>query len=176
MPTYKPLPLKQRTSSVDHRRDYSHVTIVSLLGILKFREFLVTVDHFSIWRRHLAWAIEDGKELREYLTKRYASSMVFLSLLLGAELGVLFNSSGVTTEVREALRTEATGNIRFWVGIFIIFSAILTILGLISSFTAWTMVRNHLFRFEFGYCTVSPRVELPANHVLFLFLKGIGRS
>lgn len=140
MPPYKPLPLKQRTSSVDHRRDYSHLTITSLLGLLKVREFLVTVDHFSIWRRHLAWAIEDGKELREYMTKRYASSMVFCSLLLSAELGVLFNSSQVTTQVREALRAEATTSLLFWVGIFIIFSVILTILALISTFTAWTMV------------------------------------
>lgn len=140
MPAHKPLPLKQRTSSVDHRRDFSTDTWTSLLGLLKPREFLVTVDHFSIWRRHLAWAVEDGKELREYMTKRYASSMVFMSLLLSTELGVLFNSSGVTTDVRLALKAEAHGSLTFWVGMCIILSTILTILGLISTFTAWTMV------------------------------------
>lgn len=140
MPTHKPLPLKQRTSSVDHRRDYSTDTWTSLLGLLKPREFLITVDHFSIWRRHLAWAMEDGKELRDYMTQRYASSMVFMSLLLSTELGVLFNSSGVTTDVRLALMTEAHGKLEFWVGMCIILSAILTVLGLISTFTAWTMV------------------------------------
>jgi hypothetical protein len=49
----KPLPLKQRTSSLDQRRDYSSETWLSVVGLLKPREFLVTVDHFSIWRRHV---------------------------------------------------------------------------------------------------------------------------
>lgn len=137
---FRPLPLKQRTSSVDQRRDYSTQTWTSLLGLLKVREFLVTVDHFSIWRRHLAWAFENGKDLRDYMTQRYASSMVFMSLLLSTELNVLFNSAGVTTQVRHALMTENLTSVSFWAGIAIIMSAVLTLLSLISTFTAWTMV------------------------------------
>lgn len=137
---FRPLPLKQRTSSVDQRRDYSTQTWISLLGLLKVREFLVTVDHFSIWRRHLAWAFENGKDLRDYMTQRYASSMVFMSLLLSTELNVLFNSAGVTTQVRHALMTENLTSVSFWAGIAIIMSAVLTLLSLISTFTAWTMV------------------------------------
>lgn len=72
----KPLPLKQRTSSVDNRKDFSLQTWWSLRELLKFREYLVTVDNFSIWRRHLSWALTDGGDLRNYLTSRFASSMV----------------------------------------------------------------------------------------------------
>lgn len=83
----KPLPLKQRTSSSSNQRDFNQKTWLSLLVLVKFREFFVTVDHFSIWRRHLAWANDDGKDLRTYMTQRYASNMVFMSLLLSTELG-----------------------------------------------------------------------------------------
>ena len=140
MSTRKPLPLKQRTSSVDGRRDYTTKTWTSLVGLLKLREFVITVDHFSIWKRHMAWAMESGKDLREYMTQRYASSMVFMSLLLSTELGVLFNSAGVTTQVRQSLMNERHDTISFWIGIFIIFSAILTLLSLIATFTAWSLV------------------------------------
>lgn len=136
----KPLPLKQRTSSIDTRRDYSTQTWTSVLGLIKLRELLITVDHFSIWRRHLAWAIADGKDLRDYMTQRYASSMVFMSLLLGMELNVLFNSAGVTTHMRQALMHEEIGEVSFWAGIIIMISAVLTLLSLISIYTAWTMV------------------------------------
>jgi len=138
----KPLPLKQRTSSVDARRDYNVSTWYSVLGLLKLREYFITVDHFSIWRRHLAWAMEDGKNLRDYMTQRYASSMVFMSLLLSTELNVLFNSSQVTTQMRYSLRHEEYWLISFWIGIMIITSAVLTLLSLISTYTAWCMVSS----------------------------------
>jgi hypothetical protein len=139
-PKNKPLPLKQRTSSIDPRRDVTAQTWTSVLSLVKWREFVITVDHFSIWRRHLAWAIENGKDLRDYMTQRYASSMVFMSLLLSTELSVLFNSAGVTTAIRQALLHEQHGSPSFWAGIAILISAILTLLSLISTFTAWTMV------------------------------------
>jgi len=137
-PAGKPLPLKQRTSSVDQRRDFNAQTWTSVIGLLKLREYVITVDHFSIWRRHLAWAFENGKDLRDYMTQRYASSMVFMSLLLATELSVLFNSAQVTTSVRASLMKEDYHDVHFWVGIFIIMSSILTLLSLISTFTAWT--------------------------------------
>lgn len=134
----KPLPLKQRTSSIDQRRDFNTQTWISVIGLLKFREYVITVDHFSIWRRHLAWAMDSGKDLRDYMTQRYASSMVFMSLLLATELSVLFNSAEVTTHVRVALMKENFRDIHFWAGLFVILSAIFTLLSLISIFTAWT--------------------------------------
>lgn len=136
----KPLPLKQRTCSVDPRRDYTTQTWISVLALVKIREYLITVDHFCIWRRHLAWAVENGKDLRDYMTQRYASSMVFMSLLLSIELNVLLNAAGVTTAMRQALLNEEHLTVSFWAGIAIILSAVLTLLSLISTFTAWTMV------------------------------------
>ncbi|KAG7359725.1 hypothetical protein IV203_034823 [Nitzschia inconspicua] len=138
----KPLPLKQRTSSSSNHRDYNQKTWLSLLVLLKFREFFITVDHFSIWRRHMAWANDDGKDLRTYMTQRYASNMVFMSLLLSTELGVLFNSAHVTTQVRENLVNSKHASISFWAGLLIIISALFTILSLISTFTAWAMVSS----------------------------------
>lgn len=136
----KPRPLKQRTSSIDARRDYTHQTWLSLLDLLQLREFIVTVDHFRIWRRHVSWAMPVGDKLKDYLTQRYASSMVFLSLLLSTELNVLFNSAAVTTSVRDGLWEEEYWSIRFWTGIALMMSAVLTLFSLITTFTMWTMV------------------------------------
>lgn len=168
--TNKPLPLKQRTSSVDARRDYNAETWWSVLGLLKVREFVISVDHFSIWRRHLAWAMENGKNLRDHMTQRYASSMVFMSLLLSTELNVLFNSSHITTNMRSALQNEEIWQIEFWIGITIILSAVLTVLSLISTYTAWGMVSSvhennaHcIFRSSLGQYVA----ELPGRLVVY---------
>mmetsp|Transcript_10319 Transcript_10319/g.15169 ORF Transcript_10319/g.15169 Transcript_10319/m.15169 type:complete len:686 (+) Transcript_10319:37-2094(+) len=134
------LRLKQRTSSVDVRKDYSTQTWISLLSFLKAREYFVTVNNFSIWRRHLSWAMPDGGELRNYMTQRYASNMVFMSLLLGAELGVLFNSSRITMDIRLSLQASAHYKLQFWIGISILISVVFTLLSLFTTFTAWGMV------------------------------------
>lgn len=44
---HKPLPLKQRTSSVDARRDYSTATWLSVLGLLKVREYFIVSSIYS---------------------------------------------------------------------------------------------------------------------------------
>lgn len=134
------LRLKQRTSSVDVRKDYSTQTWISLLSFLKAREYFVTVNNFSIWRRHLSWAMPNGGDLRNYMTQRYASNMVFMSLLLGAELGVLFNSSRITMDIRLALQASAHYKLQFWIGISILISVVFTLLSLFTTFTAWGMV------------------------------------
>lgn len=149
----RPLPLKQRTSSIDTRRDYSWQTVISLIGLIKLREYFITVDNFSIWRRHLAWAMPDGDQLRSYMTQRFASSMVFMSLLLGAELNVLFNSAAVTTSMRRELFAESFWTIEFWAGIAILISVILTLLSLISTFTAWYVQEMCVFALE--CCTLT---------------------
>uniref|UniRef100_A0A7S1YY83 Uncharacterized protein n=1 Tax=Ditylum brightwellii TaxID=49249 RepID=A0A7S1YY83_9STRA len=134
--------LKQRTSSTCKKKDYSNQTLFSLLKLVKLREYFITVDNFRIWRRHLAWSKLNGADLRNHLTQRFASSMVFMSLLLGAELNVLFNSSHVTSQMRQDMSNENTGSLLFWIGITIIVSAVLTLLTLITTFTAWGMVSS----------------------------------
>jgi hypothetical protein len=117
----------------------------------------------------IAWAIDDGKELRMYLTQRYATSMVFLSLLLSADLNVLFNSAGVTNAMRNSLQEEQYTTISFWAGLFIIVSAILSLLSLLSTFTAWTMVSavsaeniHSIFRSSIGQYVA----ELPGRFII----------
>ena len=136
----KPLPLKQRTSSSTDRRDFTTNTWISLLELIKLREYFIPVNHFSIWRRHNAWAFEDGKDLRAYINKRYASNMVFMSLLLSTQFGVLFNSSTVAVQVRVGLREAHWDTVDFWAGLFIILSSLFTILSLISTFTFTAMI------------------------------------
>ena len=126
--SYKPLPLKQRTSSSTDRRDFTSNTWISLLQLIKFREYVIPVNHFSIWRRHNAWAFEDGKDLRSYIGNRYASNMVFMSLLLSTEFGVLFNSSTIASQVRNDLVEAHWGTVSFWAGLFMIISSLSTIL------------------------------------------------
>mmetsp|Transcript_23698 Transcript_23698/g.65784 ORF Transcript_23698/g.65784 Transcript_23698/m.65784 type:complete len:596 (+) Transcript_23698:230-2017(+) len=138
--TPRPMPLKQRTSSSTDRRDFTPSTWISLLELIKLREYLITVNHFSIWRRHNAWAMEDGKDLKKYITQRYASAMVFMSLLLSTEFGVLFNSSDIVKKVRVNLAEAHWDTIGFWAGLFIILSALFTILSLISTFTFSAMI------------------------------------
>jgi hypothetical protein len=167
--TERPLPLKQRTSSLDTRRDYTSNTWRSLLVLLKVREYFVTVDNFSIWRRHLAWAMESGDDLRAYMTQRYASNMVFMSLLLSTEMGILFNSAEVTNDVRNQLQLGNHNSVSFWAGFMIIVSALLTLLSLISTFTAWAMVNavdeanaHCLFRSSIGQYAA----ELPGRFIV----------
>lgn len=138
--SYKPLPLKQRTSSSSDRRDFTPNTWISLLQLIKIREYFIPVNHFSIWRRHNAWAFEDGKDLRAYIGNRYASNMVFMSLLLSTECGVLFNSSTIASQVRDDLVEANWGTVSFWAGLFMIISSLLTILSLISTFTFTAMI------------------------------------
>ena len=167
--TERPLPLKQRTSSLDTRRDYNSNTWRSLLVLLKIREYFVTVDNFSIWRRHLAWAMSNGQDLRAYMTQRYASNMVFMSLLLSTEMSILFNSAEVTNIVRFQLRSGNHHSVSFWAGFILIVSALLTLLSLISTFTAWAMVNavdennaHCLFRSSIGQYAA----ELPGRFIV----------
>mmetsp|Transcript_37024 Transcript_37024/g.81126 ORF Transcript_37024/g.81126 Transcript_37024/m.81126 type:complete len:580 (+) Transcript_37024:378-2117(+) len=74
------------------------------------------------------------------MTQRFASSMVFMSLLLSAELGVLFNSSRITTEMRTAMMNQAHTDLKFYIGVLVVLSVFLTLFTLIATFCAWGMV------------------------------------
>lgn len=102
-------------------------------------EHAISVDHMFIWRQHLMWSKRNGDELRNILTQRFASSTVFLSLLLSTELGVLFSPSEPGDMVREALETADHGSIGFYTGIILCISIFLTVSGLIATVTAWSV-------------------------------------
>lgn len=61
-------------------------SLVSLMGLLEPSEYFVTVDNSALWQKHICWAKSTGKDLRQYITQRYASSVVFLSCLLAAQV------------------------------------------------------------------------------------------
>ena len=122
------------------KTDFNNSTVWSLLGLLDPHEYIITVDMKTIWRRHLAWSKHDGGELRTYMTQRFASNMMMMSLLLSAELGVLFNSSLITTTMREKMMEQDHSDLKFYIGLLITTSVFLTLACLLSTFVAWSMV------------------------------------
>lgn len=121
-------------------RDYSDDTWQSLLGLLRPFEYLVTLDNCTVWHRHLAWAKTDGAALRSHVIQRFSSNMVFLSLMMGSSLMVLFNSSQPCAEMRQAVAGNEWLGLKFWIGVTIIVSVCVTISALVATFTAWGMV------------------------------------
>ena len=142
-PAYGPKPKKivQRTSSEDNRSEITQHTWLSLLTLLQPRDYIVTVDYASIWRKHLSWSKKDGKELRAIMTARFGTNMIFMSMLLGAEINVFFNSSRVTTKMRVDME-EMNFTSHFFCGIFVFISVICTLFTLLTTFTAWSMVSS----------------------------------
>ena len=116
----------------EHAADFTNDTWMSLLGLLRFpTEFLVTVDHSQLWRKHVAWSKPDGKELRNYTAQRFSSSMVFLSLMLAISMNVLFNSSIITTEIRSEMINGNYRSVKHWIGFVILLSSCVTVIALV---------------------------------------------
>ena len=106
----------------------------------RFSEYFMSVDHHPIWRRHLAWSSRDGQHLINVVTARFASNMVFMSLLLGTEIGVLFSPSEPADKFRAALQNESYGDLNFWAAIILCISIGLTLSTLVANFTAWAII------------------------------------
>jgi hypothetical protein len=102
-------------------------------------EHFISVDLFGIWRRHLVWAKRDGDELRNTVIARFASTTVFLSLLVSAEIGVFFSPSNVVEIVRKALEMNETRTLEFWTGIVLCVSIFFSISALLANFTSWSI-------------------------------------
>lgn len=114
--------------------------VFKFIRLPKFSEYFFSVDHHKIWRRHLAWSLRDGDHLRNAVTSRFASNMVFMSLLLGTEIGVLFSPSKPADTFREALESESYGDANFWAAIVLCCSIGLTLSTLVANFTAWAII------------------------------------
>ena len=78
--------------------------------------------------------------LRNAVTQRFATSMVFMSLLLGTEIGVLFSPSKPGDAFRFALRDEKYSDLNFWAGVILCVSIGMTVSTLLANFTAWAVV------------------------------------
>jgi hypothetical protein len=70
-----------------------------------------------------------GKDIRDYVTQRFSSNMVFLSLLLGTDMGIFMNSSSFTTEIREALMNEEYTSLKFYIGGVLALASCTTVMG-----------------------------------------------
>lgn len=169
-------PVSVMMEEKEHKADYSSDTWLSLLGLLHPSEFLVTIDQKDIWRKHVAWSKPQGKDLQNYTTQRFSSNMVFLSLILAAEMNVLFNSSVITTDIRTQMMNGNYGSVRLWIGLVILLSACITVIALVTTFTLWGMVSSigdknaHcLLRSSIGgYVTSLPSKYVVASLYLFL--------
>jgi hypothetical protein len=166
-------------NGTSEREDFDQGTWISLLGLLHFHDAFVTVDNTHLWRSHIAWAKPKGKEIKDYTTQRFATNMVFLSLLLGADMNVLFNSAALGADIRSAMMEANYGSLRFYIGCTLLMGAIIAVLGLVTTFTAWGMIsaisdsNSHcLLRSSMGqYVTSLPsRFVLAALYLFLLWL------
>ena len=136
-----PIGLLGATGFAEHHKTTSLKRWCTFLSLPSVSEYLISVDHHQIWRRHLAWSHRDGDKLRQAVTGRFASNMVFMSLLLGAEISVLFSPSRPAQLIREALNESQYANYTyFWGGIFLCTSIGLTLSTLLANFTAWATI------------------------------------
>ena len=81
-----------------------------------------------------------GDHLRNAVTSRFASNMVFMSLLLGTEIGVLFSPSQPADVFRAALKNESYSDANFWAAIMLCISIGFTLSTLVANFTAWAII------------------------------------
>ena len=75
------------------------------LSLLQFPyDYLVTVNHSSLWQKHVAWSkSSSGQELKRYITQCYSSYLVLLTLMLATTTSTFFNSSPEIQQVRQHL-------------------------------------------------------------------------
>lgn len=65
---------------------------------------------------------------------------IFMSILFGIQLNVLLSSSEVAREIRQSLLDEDYCTLRFWAGFVLLFSSIVSLISLLSTYTAWNMI------------------------------------
>ena len=135
-----PISLLSTTGFAQHQTSSDIGRYRTFLSLPKASEFLISVDHHQIWRRHLAWCDRDGDKLRQAVTSRFASNMVFMSLLLSTEIAVLFSPSKPAQSIRQALDSLQYPSAYFWGGLFLCISIGLTLSTLLANFTSWAII------------------------------------
>eukprot|EP00978_Attheya_sp_CCMP212_P020238 scaffold57656_cov61-Attheya_sp.AAC.4 len=172
-----------RTSGKFHRNGRSRSKDIaswwSLMKLPEWSEYIVSVDNSPIWRRHIAWSNENGTLLRDHMTQRFASNMVFMSLLLSSEVGVLFSPSLPADRMRARLFNGDASTYDFWAGLLICISIIATLCTLVATFTAWAIVST--INAKNAHCIIRSSVGLYATQLpsrltvlaIYLFLSWI---
>ena len=125
---------------------------------MSWTDFIISTDLSVLWRRHLVWAKKDGGDLVGIVTGRFASTMVFLSLLFSAEVGTYFSPSDLATQVRHALEHVLSDNdnnsswdaiypganhaFQCATGIALLVSMVLTGCAVFANYAAWGAFRG----------------------------------
>ena len=135
-----PISLLSTTGFAQHQTSSNIGRWRTFLSLPEASEYLISVDHHQIWRRHLAWCDRDGDKLRQAVTSRFASNMVFMSLLLATEISVLFSPSRPAQNLRQALESMKHTSAYFWGGLFLCISIGMTLSTLLANFTAWATI------------------------------------
>mmetsp|Transcript_18680 Transcript_18680/g.27043 ORF Transcript_18680/g.27043 Transcript_18680/m.27043 type:complete len:251 (+) Transcript_18680:107-859(+) len=76
------------------------------------------------------------------MTQRFASNMVFISLLLSAEIAVLFSPSAPADTMRERLKNSEYDTVDFYAGLALSMSIFLSLSALVATFTAWAIISS----------------------------------
>ena len=103
---------------------------------------LFSVDLSRLWRRHIVWAKENGDDLVRVVTARYTTTTVLLSLLVSAEIAVLFSPSPICEDVRQSLKLSngpTTNILEFTAGFVLCLSIFTSLSGVIANFAAWSI-------------------------------------
>ena len=120
--------------------------------------------------------------------------MVLLSLLLGIQINVFFNSSPEMVQLRHTLQSKSIlsfevtdnslhshsifGSLQFWIGFLLLMNICMTIMGILATFTTWSMIsaisdRNAhcLLRSSMGQyvTTLSPRLVVSSVYLFLLW-------
>ena len=143
-------------SNVDNKYNTFWNQVLQRLRLMSWTDFIISTDLSVLWRRHLVWAKKDGDNLVDIVTGRFASTMVFLSLLFSAEVGTYFSPSDITTQIRHALANVLGGNdettfdvykgsnegFQCATGIALLVSMVLTGCAIFSNYAAWGAFRG----------------------------------
>ena len=113
----------------------------SSMLLLRWKEYFISVDQSFFWRRSLVWSHDNGALLKQHLTTRFNTTSLVATLLLSAEITVLFSPSDLAAGVRGAMNYQTLGyTYKFFVGLTLVTSIFLTIATIISTYTAFALV------------------------------------
>jgi len=106
--------------------------------LVRLDEHFVSVDQSFYWRRSLVWSHDNGGLLKSHLTQKYSSTTLLATLLLSAEVSVLFSPS----DVLEVVRTEALNEngLSFGIVLVMLLDIVATLGTILATFTAWGTV------------------------------------
>ena len=155
------------------------------LTLLQPLDYVVAPNFASLWQKHVAWAKPNGANLKQYITGHYASIMILLSLLLSASISVFFSNSPELVQMRAILAQQTQlehhflTNLKFWTGLLILLGIFVTLLGLVTTFTLWSMISaisnanaHCVVRCTLGQYAISlpPRLVVASLYIFLLWM------